>query len=74
MNRPTLFAAFIVCLLLISAAVLLARNSAALPVGDDLWPTRGWATAHPSSVGLDEQVLLRRIAYEDAIGESSRAV
>ena len=59
MNRPTLFAAFIVCLLLISAAVLLARNSAALPVGDDLWPTKGWATAHPSSVGLDEQVLLR---------------
>ena len=23
------------------------------------WPTKGWATASPGSVGLDEQVLLR---------------
>jgi CubicO group peptidase (beta-lactamase class C family) len=27
--------------------------------GYDLWPTKGWATASPGSVGLDEQILLR---------------
>ena len=29
---------------------------AAQTAGDDLWPTKGWATASPTSVGLDEQV------------------
>jgi CubicO group peptidase (beta-lactamase class C family) len=58
MNKPTLFPAFIACLLLASAAVLLARVPAARPAGDDLWPTKGWATASPASVGLDEQILL----------------
>ena len=30
------------------------------PAADEiLWPTKGWATASPASVGLDEQVLLR---------------
>jgi CubicO group peptidase (beta-lactamase class C family) len=59
MNKQTLFPASIVCLLLASAAVLLARDPAARPASDDLWPTKGWATASPASVGLDEQVLLR---------------
>ena len=58
MNKQTLFPTFIVCLLLASAAVLLASAPAARPPGDDLWPTKGWATASPASVGLDEQVLL----------------
>jgi CubicO group peptidase (beta-lactamase class C family) len=58
MNKQTLYPAFIVCLLLTSAAVLLAGNPTARPAGDDLWPTKGWATASPASVGLDEQVLL----------------
>ena len=59
MNKLNLFLAFIVCLLLGSAAVLLAGGPAAAPAGEDLWPTKGWATAGPASVGLDEQVLLR---------------
>src|SRR3984957_11263081 len=59
MNKQPLFLAFIVCLLLASAAILLAGDPAAAPAGEDLWPTKGWATASPASVGLDEQVLLR---------------
>jgi CubicO group peptidase (beta-lactamase class C family) len=59
MNKQILFPVFIMCLLLASAAVLLARDPAARPAGDDLWPTKGWATASPGSIGLDEQVLLR---------------
>src|SRR4029077_11259419 len=59
MKTQTLFVAFIVCLLLASAAVLLARDPAVAPAGDDLWPTKGWATASPSNVGLDEQFLLK---------------
>jgi CubicO group peptidase (beta-lactamase class C family) len=58
MNKQTLFPAFIACLLLASAAVLLASDPAR-PASDDLWPTKGWATASPARVGLDEQVLLR---------------
>lgn len=27
------------------------------PAGGDLWPARGWGTATPASVGLDEQIL-----------------
>src|ERR1700721_2479186 len=59
MNKLNLFSAFIVCLLLGSAGVLLAADPTARPADDDLWPTKGWATASPGSVGLDEQVLLR---------------
>ena len=59
MNKPTLFPAFIVCLLFAFTAILLASDHAARPAAGDLWPTKGWATASPASVGLDEQVLLR---------------
>jgi len=59
MNKLKPFSAFLVCLLLASAAVLLNGDLAARPAGDDLWPTKGWATASPASVGLDEQVLLK---------------
>src|ERR1700683_5083984 len=59
MNKLILVPAFIGCLLLASAAVLLAGDPAARSAGDDLWPTKGWATASPASVGLDELVLLR---------------
>ena len=58
MKKLKLVSAFIVCLLLASAAVLFAGDPVARPAGDELWPTKGWATASPGSVGLDEQVLL----------------
>jgi CubicO group peptidase (beta-lactamase class C family) len=59
MNERSPFPAFIVRVLLATSAVLLASGSAVRPTGDDLWPTKSWTTASPSSVGLDEQVLLR---------------
>jgi CubicO group peptidase (beta-lactamase class C family) len=59
MNKQTAFPAFIVALLSATAAVLLASGSTALPAVQDLWPTKGWPTASPASVGLDEQILLR---------------
>jgi hypothetical protein len=59
MKKRSPFPAFIVCLLLASAAVPPANDSGVRPAGDDLWPTKGWATASPGSIGLDEQVLLR---------------
>jgi CubicO group peptidase (beta-lactamase class C family) len=59
MNKQTLFPVFIVCLLMASSAILLASGRIARPAADELWPTKGWATASPGSVGLDEQVLLR---------------
>ena len=59
MNKLNLFPAFLVCLLLAPAAVLLAGTPVARPADDDWWPTKDWATASPGSVGLDEQILLR---------------
>src|ERR1700691_5255282 len=73
MNKQTLFPAFIACLLLASAAVLLAGGPAARPAGNDLWPTKGWATASPASVGLDEQVLLK-LDKDMASGKYSQMV
>lgn len=43
----------------------------AQPASDDLWPTRGWATASPSSVGLDEAVLLK-LDKDMALGKLSQ--
>ena len=48
MNKQASATAFVVCLVSVSSAVLLAS---------DLWPTKGWGTATPASVGLDEQIL-----------------
>jgi CubicO group peptidase (beta-lactamase class C family) len=58
MNKQTVFPAPIACVLLASAAFLLASDPAARPAGADSWPTNGWPIATPGSVGLDEQVLL----------------
>jgi len=58
MYKKTLFPAFIVYLLFAFAAVLLASDPTASPAIEDLWPTKGWPTANPGRVGLDEQVLL----------------
>ena len=59
MIKLSLFLVFIICLLVTSAGVLLASDPVASVARDDLWPTKGWATASPASVGLDEQVLLK---------------
>ncbi|MGB2664136.1 MAG: serine hydrolase, partial [Candidatus Acidiferrum sp.] len=46
-------------IVLASMAVLFRGETATPPADENLWPTKGWATATPASVGLDEQVLLR---------------
>jgi|HubBroStandDraft_4_1064222.scaffolds.fasta_scaffold29043_3 CubicO group peptidase (beta-lactamase class C family) len=46
-------------IVLASTALLFAGKSATPPADETLWPTKSWATASPTSVGLDEQVLLR---------------
>src|SRR6202050_5520277 len=63
MNKQTRFLVFTMCLLSASAAFLPASDHPSPHAGNDLWPTKGWATASPASVGLDEQVLLR--LYKD---------
>ena len=57
MNKQASATAFVVCLVSVSSAVLLASAPAARPAGGDLWPTKGWSTATPASVGLDEHIL-----------------
>jgi len=44
-------------LILVAAGCLLLAPMVALLAGETLWPTKGWATATPASVGLDAQVL-----------------
>ncbi len=57
MNKQASAITFVVCLVSVSSAVLLASALAARPAGSDLWPTKGWGTATPASVGLDEEIL-----------------
>jgi CubicO group peptidase (beta-lactamase class C family) len=45
-------------IILTSTALLLGGDTATPPADGTPWPTRGWATASPASVGVDEQVLL----------------
>jgi CubicO group peptidase (beta-lactamase class C family) len=73
MNKQTLFLAFIMCLLLSAATILPANDLGARAAGDDLWPTKGWATASPASGGLDDQLLLR-LDKDMAAGKYSQMV
>jgi CubicO group peptidase (beta-lactamase class C family) len=45
-----------VSLFYVSSAVLLASTHNAKSSDDDQWPTKGWVTSTPASVGLDEHV------------------
>ena len=44
-------------LVLASTALLIAGKSSIAPAKETPWPTKGWATATPAGVGLDERVL-----------------
>src|ERR1700751_62532 len=47
-------------LIILAFSALLLSGKTAVPAADETaWPSKGWATASPASVGLDEQVLLR---------------
>jgi CubicO group peptidase (beta-lactamase class C family) len=57
MNKQSVFSVAVGCLLLAPMVALLAGERPSAPGVDTLWPTKGWATATPASVGLDEKVL-----------------
>jgi Beta-lactamase len=73
MKKQTLSSVLVVCLLLAPADEMLASDSTTAPAGDDLWPTDGWATASPSSVGVDAEVL-RRLDENMASGRYSQFI
>jgi CubicO group peptidase (beta-lactamase class C family) len=56
MNKQSVFAIAVGGLLLAPMVALLAGERPTAVSMDTLWPTKGWATATPASVGLDEKV------------------
>ncbi|MGA7925543.1 MAG: serine hydrolase [Candidatus Sulfotelmatobacter sp.] len=59
MKKRGMLVAFAGIIVLASTALLFGGKTAIPPADQTLWPTNGWATASPTSVGLDEQVLLK---------------
>jgi CubicO group peptidase (beta-lactamase class C family) len=59
MNKQSAFAVTVGCLLLAPLVVLLAGERSTAPGMDTLWPTKGWGSATPASVGVDEKALDR---------------
>src|SRR5579864_9198614 len=59
MKKRGMLVALAGSIILASSALLLGGKAATPSANDTLWPTKGWATASPAIVGLDEQVLLR---------------
>src|SRR6266403_2115584 len=57
MNKQSVFAVTVGCLLLAPLLVLLAGQRPTAMGMETLWPTKGWTTATTASVGLDEKVL-----------------
>jgi len=57
MNKQSVFAVVVGCVLLAPLVVLLAGERPTATGMETLWPTKGWETATPASVGLDEKVL-----------------
>src|SRR6201981_661309 len=53
------FAGTIVPIVLSTTALLCGGKAATPPAEETVWPSKGWETASPGSVGLDEQVLLK---------------
>jgi CubicO group peptidase (beta-lactamase class C family) len=45
--------------IVLALTTLFDGTTAMPPAEETLWPTKGWATASPGSVGLDERVLLK---------------
>lgn len=59
MNKRGVLVALAGAIILASTALLFGGKTATPPADGSLWPTKGWATASPASVGLDDQVLLK---------------
>jgi CubicO group peptidase (beta-lactamase class C family) len=73
MKKLSMFVAFAGTLVLASAALIFGGATETPPANEALWPTKGWATASPASVGLDEQVL-RRLDKDMASGKYSQMI
>ena len=58
MKQPGVLVALAGTIVLASTALLSGGKAATPPADNPTWPTKGWASASPASVGLDEQVLL----------------
>jgi CubicO group peptidase (beta-lactamase class C family)/Flp pilus assembly protein TadD len=58
MKKTAASLAFVSCVILVQTTLVRAQGLDTAP-SSTKWPTKGWATASPASVGLDEQVLLR---------------
>jgi CubicO group peptidase (beta-lactamase class C family) len=59
MKKRRMLGALAGTIILAGTALLFGGETATAPAGEILWPTKGWATASPASVGVDEQVLLK---------------
>ena len=59
MKNLSRLVAVAITIVLASTALLFGAETATPPADKTPWPTKGWATASPASVGLDEQILLR---------------
>jgi hypothetical protein len=57
MNRQSVLAVAVGCVLLAPLVMLLAGERSRALGMETLWPTKGWVAATPASVGLDEKVL-----------------
>lgn len=73
MNKCGIPVAVAGAIVLVSTALLFVDKTATPPADEFLWPTKGWATASPASVGLDEQVL-RKLDKDMAVGTYSQMV
>src|SRR5271169_4224078 len=58
MKKTSASLAFVSCVVLVQATLVRAQGPDTAPSSTN-WPTKGWATVSPASVGLDEQALLR---------------
>jgi len=57
MKNRKILAVAVGCLLLIPLVLLLTSEPLITSANNDLWPTKGWTTATPASVGMDEKIL-----------------
>jgi len=56
MKKTSASLAFVSCVVLVQATLVRAQSPDTAPSSTN-WPTKGWATASPASVGVNEQVL-----------------
>jgi CubicO group peptidase (beta-lactamase class C family) len=71
MNKRGVLVTFAAAIILAPTILVFGQKTVTPPADETLWPTKGWATASPASVGLDEQVL-RKLDKDMASGTYSQ--